>query len=316
MKNTVPQIIVSESPAILIPISGKPVLRKIPNQSFERVINTRALIARAIGGTGVLRCTSTTAGSPRARSTGRGRSRRACRRGSTRSRASSREKGQVVLLDGGNAGAKPSLANGVPTLYVSQVPAELIVFKGPPVFEPISGTSLLFGEQHALRRDREPDRRRAIYVLISGRWYHARRRSRTAPGPSSRATRCPPDFCLIPPSSPAGVVLASVAGTPQAKEAAIENSIPQTATIPRANGPTFERDATTARSRLAPIAGTPLQYVVNSPSPIIRVDAHTWYALRAGVWFSATESPRPVGRGGDRCRTSSTRSRRRRRCTT
>jgi hypothetical protein len=52
VKNTVPRIIVSESPGILIPISGKPVWRKVPNQPFERVINTRALILRPIGGSG------------------------------------------------------------------------------------------------------------------------------------------------------------------------------------------------------------------------------------------------------------------------
>src|SRR5262249_54281482 len=41
VKNTVPRIIVSESPAILIPISGKPVWHAIPGQKFERVMNTR-----------------------------------------------------------------------------------------------------------------------------------------------------------------------------------------------------------------------------------------------------------------------------------
>ena len=49
----------------------------------------------------------------------------------------------------------------------------------------------------------------------------------------------PPDFARIPPHSLAGAVLPTVAGTPQAQEAVIENSIPQTATVPLKNGPKF-----------------------------------------------------------------------------
>ena len=39
---------------------------------------------------------------------------------------------------------KPSLANGVPTIFLSQGPTELIVFKGQPDFVPIVGTQLLW----------------------------------------------------------------------------------------------------------------------------------------------------------------------------
>lgn len=46
VKNDPPQIIVSYSPAILVPVSGKAVWRDVPNSGYERVINTRALILR------------------------------------------------------------------------------------------------------------------------------------------------------------------------------------------------------------------------------------------------------------------------------
>src|SRR5262249_15383518 len=46
VKNAPPQILVSYSPAVLVPIDGKPVLRAVPDTKFERVINTRALILR------------------------------------------------------------------------------------------------------------------------------------------------------------------------------------------------------------------------------------------------------------------------------
>src|SRR5436190_4223720 len=45
--NTPPRVIVSYSPAILVPIDGAPVLKPLPNHArFQRVINTRALIVK------------------------------------------------------------------------------------------------------------------------------------------------------------------------------------------------------------------------------------------------------------------------------
>ena len=49
VQNDPPQILVSNSPALLVPIDGRPVLRSVPNTQFERVINTRVLILRAQG---------------------------------------------------------------------------------------------------------------------------------------------------------------------------------------------------------------------------------------------------------------------------
>jgi hypothetical protein len=106
------------------------------------------------------------------------------------------------------------------------------------------------------------------------------------------STNLPADFASIPPGSPAGVVLAAVAGTPQAREAVISNSIPQTATVPLANPPAFTATYDGA-PKLVPIAGTPLQYVANSPTPIIRVGASQWYAVRAGVWFTSASATGP-----------------------
>ena len=45
--------------------------------------------------------------------------------------------------------------------------------------------------------------------------------------------------------------------------------------------------------KLTPIAGTSLSYVSNSPTPVIRVSANEWYALRAGVWFTSTSATGP-----------------------
>ena len=55
-------------------------------------------------------------------------------------------------------------------------------------------------------------------------------------------------------------MLPTVAGTPQAQEAVIENSIPQTATVPLKNGPKFTPNFD-GPPQFAPVAGTPLTYV-------------------------------------------------------
>ena len=77
-----------------------------------------------------------------------------------------------------------------------------------------------------------------------------------------------------------------------AREALIENAIAQTATIPLANGPTF-----TARydgaPRFAPIDGTSLSYAVNAPVPVIQAAPDAYYAVKAGVWFTATAATGP-----------------------
>ena len=187
MKNTVPKIIVSTSPAVLIPIDGKPAIRAVPGQSAERVLNTRALIVRptgtktwylhlydgwvsapALGGPWTLAANPPSALPVIAQTLA--------------------QSGEVDLIDGGNAQPKPSLANGVPTVYVSQVAAELVVLKGQPEFVPIGSTTLMWCTNTAA--DMIFDNVAAqYYLLLSGRWF----RAGGAAGPvdaSSRATRC------------------------------------------------------------------------------------------------------------------------------
>jgi len=283
VNNTPPTILVSYAPALLIPIDGAPVLRPVPGTAFERVINTHALILRPLGSStfylhvydgwlyagtleqpwfqpmvlpaGIDQVAQTLAKS-----------------------------GVVDLIDGGKVQPKASLANGVPTIHVSQTPTELLMFKGQPAFVPITGTTLQWASNTA--NDVLLDTAsKEYYVLLSGRWF--RSAALTGPWTYVASTSLPADFKKIPPDSPANIVLATVAGTPQAQEAVITNSIPQTATIPRVNGPSFKPTIDGA-PQWQPIAGTPLHYVVNSPAPIIQVNPTSYYALQVGVWYSAT----------------------------
>ena len=285
VRNDVPRIIVSTAPAVLVPIAGEPVLQPTADSRYQRVINTRALILQD-GNTYFLHLYdgwvsaksldgpwSTGAFPPP---------------GMDRLAGDIAKSGQVDLLDGGKVQPKPTLAKGVPAVYVSRTPTELVVFDGKPDLRPVTGTRLLWAA-NTMADVLVDSSSNDYYTLISGRWY----RARALEGPWSfvASNALPADFARIPPKEPAGRVLASVAGTPQAQEALIQNSIPQTAQVARINGPAFTPmfDGT---PQLRPVEGTSLQYIVNSPDPILQVDATSYYAVQNGIWFTA---PRLTG---------------------
>jgi len=178
--------------------------------------------------------------------------------------------------------------SATPAVFVSTVPAELIQSEGPANLVPIEGTQLMQvqNSDDALFFY-DPNQR--YYVLISGRWFDAS--SLRGPWGFVPYNELPKDFAKIPPTHPKANALVSVPGTPQANEAVIANSIPQTATVQR----------TTANLELAydgapqfsPIAGTPLLYAINTTTPVIEVDARTYYSVQNGIWFVATSPSGP-----------------------
>jgi hypothetical protein len=290
VKNDPPQVIVSYSPAILVPIDGAPVLKPVPTDSrFERVINTRALILK--GGLGQNYYMHVYDGWLSSSAiTGPWTVASFKPVGLVHAGEQIAKSGVVDMLDGGpKASPKPSLANGVPTIYTSQAPTELIVFKGQPDFVPIVGTQVLWASNttsdvliDTITND--------YYVLLAGRWFKGRGLS----GPWSYVANneLPAGFAMIPPSSQAGSVLPTVAGTPQAQEAVIENSIPQTATVPLKKGPKFTPSFDGA-PQYQPVTGTPLSYVINASVPVIQVSPSSFYAVQAGVWFTAAQLTGP-----------------------
>ena len=288
--NNVPKVIVSESPAILVPIDSAPVLQPLPKSTvFKRVINTKALIVQRIVEKdfyihvfdGWLMSNSIQGPWTLPFIPPKGLD--AIAQAAIATHA-------VDMLDGGpNANPKPSLANGVPTIYTSQVPTELIVFDGQPQFVPVIGTGLLWATNTT--SDIFVDSASKDYfVVLAGRWFRASALNGQWSFVANNAL--PPDFANIPPSSLAGAVLQTVAGTPQAKQALNENSIAQTASVPRKNGPTFTPKFDGA-PQFAPIAGTSLTYATNASAPVIRVAPDSLYAVRAGVWFTASQVTGP-----------------------
>ncbi len=288
VRNDPPRIFVSDTPAVLIPIAGAPVWRHVHGTDFERVLNTRAAILRkkksdtsylhvydgwlvATGLEGPWKVSADTPGDLDAVV------------------RDLEKKGKVDLVTGGKTKPPPSLAKGAPKIFVSEKPAELIVFKGQPNLEPIDSTSLLWASNTTA--DVIVDTRdNAYYVLLAGRWYTSA--SLDGPWRYVSSTKLPGDFKKIPPGSPAGLVLASVAGTTQAQEALIANSIPQTAVVSLVEGPAYTASYD-GKPQLDAIPGTKLQQVINAEAPTIRVSENSWYALQAGVWFVAPSANGP-----------------------
>jgi LysM repeat protein len=283
VRNAPPRIIVSEGPAVLVPIQGPAVWKPVPNTDLQRVINTRAVILAANpAGPYYLHLldgwvTAQALAGPWTRA-------EIMPAGLDAVASQLAASGQADLLNGSpSTPTLDLLAAGLPTVYVSETPAELLVFKGQPDLVPIDGTGLLWANNTTA--DVIVDTADgSYYVLLAGRWF----KSGTLNGPWTFVANnaLPTDFARIPPKSPAGVVLAAVAGTPQAKEAVIANSVPQTASVPLKGGPSFTLK-TDGPPTVALLKGTDLEYVVNAETPVIRVDGKTYYALQAGVWFQS-----------------------------
>ena len=215
VNNAPPQIIVSHSPAILVPIDGAPVLKPIPNHSrYQRVINTRALVIQ--GGFGDEYYIHVYDGWLSAKALS-GPWSQAFMRPLVQSEFDSianelAKSNTVDLLDGGpKADPKPSLSKGVPAIYTAQGPAELIVFSGQPDFVPIVGTQLLWASNTTsdVLIDLATN---GYYVLLAGRWFTSM--SFSGPWSFVPSDALPAGFAKIPPHSLAGAVLPSVAGTP------------------------------------------------------------------------------------------------------
>jgi hypothetical protein len=131
---------------------------------------------------------------------------------------------QVDLLEG-SGNERLSLGdaanqNALPVIYLSLNPAELLQTQGEPQFAPIDGTELVYvaNSDNDIFIDTPTQDR---YVLISGRWF----RSKSIKGPWEFVSGdgLPSDFAKIPSTHEKASVLASVAGTPQAREALIAN---------------------------------------------------------------------------------------------
>ncbi|WP_454914827.1 carbohydrate-binding family V/XII [Xanthobacter sediminis] len=279
--NTPPQILFASTTTVQVPIAGQPVLKPITGVgTFQRVINTRPLLLLDQAGGYHLQAagtwyesTSLTGGwvvTPKVSD-----ALTAAAKAATDALAA-----DPLLGKDGKAITPP------PAILVTTAPTELIQTDGQPQMLPVVGTNLLTmnNADHAVFMETTTN---TYYVLIAGRWFSAA--DLKGPWTFVASNALPKDFSKINPNDPKANVLVSVAGTPQAKEAAIAATIPQTASVKRDTPLNVVYDGT---PRFEPIDGTILSYAVNTPVPVIRFNAERYYAVANGIWFVATS---PMG---------------------
>src|SRR6476620_7662096 len=197
-----------------------------------------------------------------------------------------------VANDPGSAQMKkpiysPSAKGKPPTIFYSNKPAEVILFKGQPNYANIPGTQLTV----ATNTDADlfvytPTQ--AYYYLAAGRWFKAS----DLKGPWTYTTPdLPPDFANIPEDSPAGRVLVSVPGTDDAKDAVLMAQVPTTATVdPKAAEQA--KVTYTGDPEFKPIEGTSMQYATNTADKVIKV-GDVYYLCLQGVWFMSPSATGP-----------------------
>lgn len=172
-------------------------------------------------------------------------------------------------------------AGTTPKVFVSDRPAEIVLTEGKPQFAPISGTSLMYVANSESDLFLDPANN-TYYFLTTGRWFS----SSSLDGPWNAATdKLPDDFANIPTDHPKADVLVSVKGTPEADEAVILASIPQTATITRAS--TTIQVSYEGEPIFKAMPGTEgVEFAVNTDSDVFRV-TNLYYCCEKGIWFQA-----------------------------
>ena len=172
----------------------------------------------------------------------------------------------------------------VPTVFVSDRPAELIVTDGEPSYRTVGGPGLEYvsdTDSDVFRFDH------TFFYLVSGRWFSAR----TLRGPWTHESELPEAFASIDPDHDKGHVLAAIAGTDEARLAVLEASIPRKATVSRDAGekvnvffqgePKFEL-----------IPGTDVERAVNSANDILKV-GEEYYLCDNAVWYVSMSTDGP-----------------------
>jgi hypothetical protein len=280
LKNDPPKIFYSSRPAVLVLIDGDPVYRDVPGSKYRRVINTPALLLfdpasstyYLDGNTlwmtaGALNGPWSIAANPPA--------------------DLNALKTQLVADEQGDPGEQAGPSSTTPDVYVSTVPAELIQTDGPPRYVAIPNTSLAYATNSATDIFANV-KTKDVYVLLAGRWFQSK--SLNGPWTYIPGNKLPRDFLKIPPDGPKASVLVSIPGTIEAKEAVVANSVPQMALAKRG-------EATLAvqydgAPQFKPIAGTSLEYAINTPTDVIHAEGR-YYAVQDAVWFVSDASTGP-----------------------
>lgn len=177
----------------------------------------------------------------------------------------------------------------VPAVIYSEKPAELIVFDGPPQFQKVDSTTGLMWAVNTESWFFQHTGDSNYYFLVSGRWFRAPK----VDGPWTYAGNdLPEDFKLIPPGHACADVLSSVPGTPEAADAVLLAQVPTQATVNVAEAEKKAAAAYDGEPKFVAIEGTAMSYAQNTGAAVIKVES-SYYLCQDAVWFVSTAATGP-----------------------
>ena len=281
LRHDPPVILHSTEPAILVLIDGDPILQKmedIGGADLERVVNTPFLIVRHgaskthyLSGGGELWYSAREILGPW-------------------QVATSVPQDVARLAPEEEPDPERDTEGPPPKIIVATEPTELIVIDGEPSWSPVEGMDLLYMDNTDSDVFLEISTQ-YYYVVLSGRWYRAKAVENALEWNHVPNDELPEAFSDIPEDSANGSVLTYVSGTVQAREAALDNSIPQTTAIRRDDTSlevTYDGDP-----QFEPVEDVnQVRYAVNTPSSVFKV-SDRYYACEQGVWYWSSSATGP-----------------------
>lgn len=279
LNNDPPDIYFRTFPVSLISIDGDPIMKDIENSELEYVINTAFFIVRE-----------------------KGKSQYYINGGKfwyvskdiiagweeTKSVPSDIKKLAEDNLTDEEPDSISASITEAPELIVVTKPSEVIITDGDPDYQSIDGTALLYV------KNSESDIIMDIYtqehyVLLAGRWYHSKTLE-DGDWSFAEPEDLPDDFNLIPEESDMSSVRASIPGTPEAQDAMLEQSIPQTATVDRATASVEVKYDGNPEFKL--VDGTDVYYAANTDKQVLRIN-NKYYCVDEAIWFVSDNATGP-----------------------
>lgn len=269
LQHTPPEIVLAREPSMLVSIDGDPVFQGIEGSYYERVVNSAFLIVR--GGNNLYLYVGSNTWFVADEVTG------------PWSRAVTVPEDIQGFVEPAEGDAEDI---GDMKIIIATEPTELLVIAGPSEWAPVEGMDLLYlanTDSHAFMELST----QKYYVLLSGRWYRGESIDGELDWVHVPNDELPLPFGDIPPESVNGAVLSQVSGTQQAREAVLDNTIPQTAAIDRQDSSfsvQYDGDPD-----FAPIEDIKVEYAQNTAAAVFKY-GNLYYACDEGVWYVANSA--------------------------
>lgn len=277
LNNDPPDIYFRTEPAVLVSIDGDPIMKEIEGAGFEYVVNTAFFIVKEKnkyyikGEKFWYVSTDATSGYT-----------------DTKKVPYDIEKFAKENLPKKEPDSVSTEITQAPKLIVATKPSELVTTDGEPDYAPIEGTTLLYitNTSNDIIMDINSQNH---YVLLAGRWFFSKS-LKDGDWKFAEPDQLPADFAKIPRDSDMADVLASVPGTPEAQDALLEQTIPQTATV----------DKKTAKlevkwdgdPKFKKIKDTDVSVSKNSDKTVLLIQ-NKYYCVDDAIWFVASKPTGP-----------------------